>query len=358
MRPLHLTMTAFGPYAQREEIDFTRFGESGLFLITGDTGAGKTFIFDAIAYALFGEATNDGRNDELRSKMADEGTRTEVIFRFENRGKEYTVTRSPKQKVPNKTNEDPMKASLECDGNQIASGKAVKQKVEELLGVNFEQFTQIVMLAQGEFQKVIEASSKERGKLLSAIFNAGKYSKLQTLLKQEVSNLEGEMKTLKAAFTTASKLVSCGEEITDENLLASFGKFQAGELLPADVIALAKDLADTDQRAIETIDGERKKIEKTINTLNGEISREEDARGKEDLIKSNQADLQQNRKNLKDAETTRDEAHGKKSQGADLIAKAGALKKTLPDYESLDKKRTELSGDTAALQAKQALLTQ
>ena len=358
MRPLHLTMTAFGPYAQREEIDFTQFGQNGLYLITGDTGAGKTFIFDAITFALFGKSTNNDRDKDLRCTVADEGTRTEVVFRFEHRGKEYTVTRRPAQSVPNKKNPDSMMASLECAGTEIESNKNVERKIKELLGVSFEQFSQIVMLAQGKFQKVIEASSVDRQNLLSAIFGTSQIERIQTLLKDRVKKLNAEKKTLDTKLETNVAHISCGDEITDESLRSSFGKLQEGNLLPDQIIELAKGLADADQLAIGTIDSELKTLETTIKTLDGEVTRENDARAKEKQIKSNQDNLQQAQKDLKDAEKARDEAHSKKSQGNELIAKAGALKKTLPDYESLDTKREELSGDKASLKEKQAKLAQ
>ena len=145
MRPLKLTISAFGPFAETQTLDLDKLGEKGIYLITGDTGAGKTTIFDAIAYALFDKASGDNRNGEmLRSDYADKDTLTKVTLEFVHKGQKYTVTRAPKQlrrslKVHN-GNEytgDSSTATLTMpDGKQISDINKVASKIHEILGVD------------------------------------------------------------------------------------------------------------------------------------------------------------------------------------------------------------------------------
>ena len=142
MRPLKLTMSAFGPYKGTETIDFTALGQGGIYLITGDTGAGKTTIFDGITYALYGRSSGDRRQGSmLRSQYADPETKTQVTFTFDYRGKTYTVTRSPEYMRPKLrgTGETKQAAAAELvygDGRQPASGlREVDEAVEDILGV-------------------------------------------------------------------------------------------------------------------------------------------------------------------------------------------------------------------------------
>ena len=157
MRPLKLTMSAFGPYAGRMELDFETLGSSGLYLITGDTGAGKTTIFDAISFALFGEASGGNREPGmLRSKYADPTTPTEVTLTFRYAGKEYTITRNPEYQRPKgrgagMTRQAANATLLLPEGDPVTKPKEVNMAIRELLGIDREQFAQVAMIAQGDF---------------------------------------------------------------------------------------------------------------------------------------------------------------------------------------------------------------
>ena len=158
MRPVYLTLSAFGPYAARQELDFSALGRQGLYLIAGDTGAGKTTIFDAITYALYGEPSGEARSTAmLRSKYAEADTPTFVELRFENGGKTYTVRRSPeytrKKARGSGLTKQAAAAELTCpDGRVETLPTRVTAAVTEILGVDRRQFSEIVMLAQGDFQ--------------------------------------------------------------------------------------------------------------------------------------------------------------------------------------------------------------
>ena len=166
MRPLKLKISAFGPYAGVTELDMDSLGRSGLYLITGDTGAGKTTIFDAITYALYGEASGENREASmLRSKYAEPATPTEVELVFENGGKTYTVKRNPEYQRPAIRGEgmtlQKADASLTMpDGRIITKLKEVNSALREVVGVDREQFAQIAMIAQGDFLRLLLADTK------------------------------------------------------------------------------------------------------------------------------------------------------------------------------------------------------
>ena len=173
MRPVTLTLSAFGPYADKTTLQLDKLGGQGLYLITGDTGAGKTTLFDAIAYALYGEPSGDSRTkDMLRSKYADDGTLTEVTLEFLCDGKAYTVTRCPAQTCRGK--EKKASAELRCPGGRIVTkARDVTNAVRDILGLDREQFSQVAMLAQGGFMKFLHAKTDARTEIFREIFKTG-----------------------------------------------------------------------------------------------------------------------------------------------------------------------------------------
>ena len=153
MKPINLTLCAFGPYKDKVQIDFEKIGKNGIFLITGDTGAGKTTIFDGISYALFGEVSGSNRLvTSLRSNFADNSTDTYAELEFEHKGVVYKIKRTPAYERPKAKGEGTTKnvadASIEWEDNVISKIKNVDEKIEEILGINSKQFKQIAMLAQ------------------------------------------------------------------------------------------------------------------------------------------------------------------------------------------------------------------
>lgn len=196
MRPCKLTMTAFGPYAGKTIIDFRELNQ-GVYLITGDTGSGKTTIFDAIVFALYGEGSGSGRNSEMfHSDYVDKFTDTEVELEFLCRNKEYKVIRTIHYK---KKREDggvgaiSKNAVLYCGGElPIEKETAVNRKITEILGLDEKQFRQIVMLAQGEFRKFLESKSDAREQILGKLFDNRIYVDFQNRLKEAAEELRKE----------------------------------------------------------------------------------------------------------------------------------------------------------------------
>ncbi|MEE1228005.1 MAG: SMC family ATPase, partial [Lachnospiraceae bacterium] len=198
MRPLKLTMSAFGPYAGETTIDFTKLGTRGLYLITGDTGAGKTTIFDAIAYALYGEASGDSRNmaSLFRSKYAAPQTPTFVELDFEYHGRKYTVRRNPEYVRPKIHGQGTTKQAADAelrfqDGRQtITKINAVNQEIEQITGLTKEQFSQIAMIAQGEFMKLILAKTEDRSAIFRKIFHTDRFETLQSQIASDAKKAD------------------------------------------------------------------------------------------------------------------------------------------------------------------------
>ena len=197
MKPLSLVMNAFGPYAGRVEIPFRKLGSGGLFLITGDTGAGKTTIFDAISFALYGEVSGSTRTvDTLRSDFAEDAARTEVELVFSHCGRVYTVTRNPKYARPKKngsgfTTENADATLRFPDGSAVSGSGRVTQEVTALLGIDHRQFKQIAMIAQGEFLRLLLAENAERAAIFRRVFGTGIYLDIQKKLKEDELELKG-----------------------------------------------------------------------------------------------------------------------------------------------------------------------
>ena len=208
MRPVNLIISAFGPYAKKQELDFQKLNGRNIFVITGTTGAGKTTIFDAISYALYGEASGESReNDSLRSHFAESDVETFVELDFELRGEVYKIRRSPKQ--PKKKvrgegfTEKDAEAILEMPKGKVISGvNNVNEKINEILGINKAQFKQIVMLPQGEFKKLLLANSVEREDVFRKIFNTYNFESIQKSLKEKALNLSKDRNLCKDRMKT------------------------------------------------------------------------------------------------------------------------------------------------------------
>ena len=197
MKPTKLVMQAFGTYAEQTEIDFTQFEEKGLFLICGDTGAGKTTIFDAISYALYGEASGSYRDTKnLKSEYVDKKVESFVDFYFTHQGKDYHVCRKPSFKYTNRNGKPDEQAEkvtfYQPDGTTLEGAKNVdgtKEKpgaIPQLLNMDAGQFMQVAMIAQGEFWKLLNAKTNERTEILRTIFQTDAYKKLELKLKNRM----------------------------------------------------------------------------------------------------------------------------------------------------------------------------
>lgn len=226
MRPLSLQMTAFGPYAGTETIDFTRLRGHQLFLITGPTGSGKTSILDAITFALYGEASGDLRKGKgLRSDYADPACRTEVSLTFQSRGRTYRVTRAPEQEAPKKRGQGT--TSVKAAGSLVemqdggrekvlaGTSAAATQVMEALLGFKADQFRQLMVLPQGEFLRFLMLKTDERRKILETLFRTERFGRLEKRLDEKARELKAahDAKTQERQTTLANAGVASPEEL-------------------------------------------------------------------------------------------------------------------------------------------------
>lgn len=198
MKPEKLTLSAWGPYKDRVEVDFTGLEGRGLFLITGATGAGKTTIFDAITYALYGDMSGGMREkNSVRSDFADEDTPTFVELAMRHGGEEYHIVRNPEYMRPKKkkrgkssfTKEKENAVLYLPDGKVIEGGGDVNRKIQEILGLDYRQFKQISMIAQGEFAKLLTASPTEKIRIFREIFSTSIYDGFTKELKERSGEL-------------------------------------------------------------------------------------------------------------------------------------------------------------------------
>ena len=226
MKPLKLTMQAFGPYAGREVIDFNQLGNRTMFVISGKTGAGKTTIFDAISYAIYGKASGEDRNGpELRSQFATDELLTEVSLDFSLRNKVYSITRSPQQ-LKKKDRGDGFttigaKAELymwNADGERkLLASKTndVEEKIKEIMLIDANQFRQILMIPQGEFRKLLTSDSKDKELILQRLFHTQLYKLIEEKLKEEASELKKTVEDQEKARNEALRRI---QVLTNEEL--------------------------------------------------------------------------------------------------------------------------------------------
>lgn len=254
MKPLKLTMQAFGPFAGTQEVDFTRLGENPLFLINGTTGAGKTTILDGICYALYGSTTGDEREGkQMRCDFADASVTTVVTLEFALGDKCYRVEREPDQEVAKLrgegTTEKKAKVALyeiTDDGSKLLANKAkeVSEHIENLLGLNASQFRQVMVLPQGKFRELLTASSDQREKILASLFQTHVYEQIQKKLAEMASGIYRQHQEYKQR--QAVLLQSAGVD-TEEALLQ-----QQKELQPQlEGAQKQKDAADERYAAVQ-----------------------------------------------------------------------------------------------------------
>ncbi|HCS72628.1 MAG TPA: SMC family ATPase [Clostridiales bacterium] len=270
MKPLKVVMSAFCPYADRTELDLSAFGGQGLFLITGDTGAGKTTIFDAIAFALFGEASGSTRTvDTLRSDFAERNTKTYVELTFMHKGKIYSITRNPSYERPKRsgdgvTTENP-DATLQLPNGDVITGyRDVTAKIVDILAINYRQFKQIAMIAQGEFLQLLLAGSKERGDIFRRVFNTDFYQTVQSLLKDSEREAKKRCEKIEQSILQYISGIICPE--SEQGQLLSAKVSTATIHTSDDILAELRVLITSDTMLLDNLKQQIDKLDKDIAT--------------------------------------------------------------------------------------------
>lgn len=277
MKPIQLVLSAFGPYVERTVIDFSALGEEGLFLIAGDTGAGKTTIFDAISFALYGEASGGKEKRKSKSFHSDyvsDQTETYVELTFRHRGETWWIRRNLEYQRPAKKKKDGMETTTrqaadaqmrnEDTGEEILRMDDVNRRVRELLGLTQDQFTQTVMIAQGDFLKILTASSDDRKKLFRDLFHTNLYVDLQSRLQEKNRACADEQKALEQVILSAEGKIDPEAEFAEREILLSY----CGQIQHTDALcALLARLIEQEKAAQEQARAQKKEAADQIGAL-------------------------------------------------------------------------------------------
>lgn len=259
MKPLELTISAFGPYAGEEHIDFSKVGRDGLYLITGDTGAGKTTVFDALIFALYGTASGNVRSSSMfRSKYASPESKTFVELKFEYGGKVYTIKRNPpyarkalrRTKSENALIEEPAGAELTLpDGKTVSGVSGVNKAINSIIGLDRDHFAQVAMLSQGDFLRLLFAPTKDKIDIFRSLFGTEKYQRLQKRIADDMSAAANSLKLIGVKNGQYIAALSCAE---NSNFSEELGKLKAEPLLfgSDEINTLADKIIDEDKSAL------------------------------------------------------------------------------------------------------------
>ncbi len=367
MRPLKLTMSAFGPYAGTAEIDFEKFGKSGLYLITGDTGAGKTTIFDAITFALYGEASGKSREAfMLRSKYAEDSTPTYVELTFSYGGKKYTVKRNPEYYRVKKSGSGLTKNKADAelrfsDGRPpVTKVKDVNAEMIRIIGIDAGQFSQIAMIAQGDFLKLLLAKTQERSAIFREIFQTKIYQVLQERLKTESGRLGQQMEQLKKSVLQYISGIACAE---DSAFLEELEIAKKDEHLAriAETAELLGKLDEEDESKLTSLKEAQDFLERRLEMINTLLGRAEERRRAEETIHKAESVIRENEPLLEKAQKRYEAEKEKRPFTEKLTAEITAAEEKLVRYDELDalrKKAEELTQREQKLKENGELLSE
>ena len=299
MKPKKLTISAFGPYADRMDLDFTQLGGGGLYLITGDTGAGKTTIFDAITFALYGEASGEIRKGEMfRSKYAKPEVRTFVELTFTYRGKDYTVKRNPEYLRPKDRGQGMTteKANAELifpdERQPVTKSTEVTKAVTQLLGLDQRQFRQIAMIAQGDFQKLLLAGTADRSEIFRKIFHTEIYQELQNRLRDAAKARWKTYDEKKRSISQYLEGIVCPEDAVFQKELAKLKKekFDGEMMRGMELLALCIEM---DQERLSRLEEERSALGTQMEQQNRLLGKVKESRKRQEEKAQKEKELEE-----------------------------------------------------------------
>ena len=359
MRPIRLSLQYFGSYTDKQTIDFDLLGTKGLYLITGDTGSGKTTIFDAILYALYGSMSGEYRSKDttiLRSTMAQETDKTEVELVFEFNGIHYTITRWMEYMQPKKRGagftEGKAGATMSRSNcpTPISGTKEVSAKILEILGISRDQFSQIAMIAQGDFMKLLMANTEDRIGLFRKIFRTENYKALQERISKEFKDEYQRLSDEKVSINTIIGMVQCDE---DSTLRVQLDQAKDSKVFtPVSVmIETIQKILEEDQVKKEKLTQQRNAQQEIIDACNkniGIIDSHADSAKQLPVEKNKLKDLTEVQKPAK--EQAFNTAKKAESRIEELSKQANQLEGTLGDYEALTEWKRKLSSASRTLE--------
>ncbi len=367
MRPTKLIISAFGPYADRTLIDLEKLGTSGLYLISGDTGAGKTTIFDAITYALFGRASGDSRDDAklFRCLNAKPETKTEVDLTFVYAGKEYRIVRNPEYMRPKARGEGFTKESAsvtlykpDASGRQsptspsVSKEKDVAAAVQEIIGIDRDQFTKIAMIAQGDFMKVLLSSTDERKKIFRKIFKTDKFNALQDELKKRASEMDRQCSDSESTACTMIAQIQCSENSAQAETLVQ-AKNLAAQRQVADwqgVCDMTQAILDEDSLSFKNVQVELDESAKKLAGMDKELGRAQNIQNTRDALKKANDELEKILPSLVPLKEAKAAAESKQPERDSMQERITTLKNSLPEYDKLESFRGEALKKESAIQ--------
>lgn len=338
MRPLKITMSAFGPYAGEVTLDMQKLGKSGIYLITGDTGAGKTTVFDAISYALYGEASGNYReNTTLRSKYASADTPTFVELEFEYNNEIYKINRNPEYPRPNKRGEGFTKQSANAelvmpDGSVITKIKDVSAKVEEIIGINKNQFSQIAMIAQGDFRKLLNCETNERSKIFRKIFKTEPYHNIEIKLSSLFNELKRNREKEKSGIEQYINQLKCNE---NDTLSLELERAKSGDVLIEDVIKLAGEIINKDTLEYTKTQKNIESINEEIEKINSNIKLYENQEATKKAYTKASAQLEELKTKRNECEKAYKSAEAQRERLDDLTRKINLINSKMSKYDEL-----------------------
>lgn len=346
MRPLKLTISGFGPYAGTQELDFSRLGTGGLYLITGDTGAGKTTIFDAITYALFGEASGDSRDASmLRSKYAAPDTPTYVELTFDYGGKSYQVRRSPeytraKTRGTGNTKQAATAEFIYPNGNVVTKLKEVNTAIRDIIGLTRAQFSQIAMISQGDFRKLLQAGTEERQKIFRDIFRTKFYDLLQSKLKENVLAVGREKDEISRSIGQYMRSVTCKE---DSVYSPDVEKARAGQLPMAEFQEVLEAILEEDAGAEKKLDSDLDAVEKELDAVKEQLTKAEAYQKEKTELFGKQEQERALSTQLQEAKGAKDAAKDTEPQQRELTNRLAQWELLLPKYDDLNTLEAKLT---------------
>ena len=359
MRPLRLTLSAFGPYAAETTLDLEKLGKGGLYLITGDTGAGKTTIFDAITYALYDHSSSGIREGSmLRCKYADDKTPTFVELEFEVHGVRYTVRRNPEYQRPKARGEGMTTEKADAtltypdDRPPVTKAKDVTAAVQEIIGLDYNQFSQIVLIAQGQFTKLLNASTEERSRIFRKLFRTQRYAQLQERLQAEASALNQQRTAQNAKLDSLLGGLQFSPEDPDAEALRAL----CAQTVPETALALLDALTARQAAALEEAGTALQATEAQLDTVQQQLGAAAQAQRLAQQLAARQAELAAAKPALDAARAEADRHAGDAVQLDALTAQVTQAQSALAAYDALDalcRQQTE-ARDAARLAAAQA----
>ena len=358
MRPIKLTIAGFGPYAGLQELDFEKLGKSGLYLITGDTGAGKTTIFDAITYALFGAASGENREvNMLRSKYAKPEQPTFVELTFSYDGKTYTVRRNPEYERAKARSAGTTKQIADAqltypDGRIVSKLREVDKAITGIIGLNREQFAQVAMISQGDFRKLLQADTKERQKIFRDIFGTGLFVSLQEQLKNRTAQVQSELKQTSASIRQYVEGIVCVE---DSLHAPEAQKARRGELLMDAVMELLPALIEEDKRMQDQLNAQLESVEQQMENIVAQLAKAASYQAAKQALAQKKAAEKETIVRLDAAAARLNTAQDTIVQQEKLGRQIAALELLMPVYDELSDKEQEIAKKESAQKA--ALLT-